>query len=142
MSASALYDAIKQVQKYVGAHAGIKKAPANPPQDLSDFPFSLCYAQSGAWESKFAGDKSGLHNLVLEIHVADKLPGAFEEVMKYSDSIPNLLYSKFLNDNHWNNTIATFQRITYTFGKLDWGTAPTVGFRFVVEGVLLQSTIT
>ena len=138
-----LNDAIIQVVRYARTLPGVREAPDYPPESLNSYPFVLGFAGGGVWRFGPAGDKKGLHSITLELHVARKdLPKDVEKSMGFSDSIPNLLMSKLINDNKWNNTIDTFDQISYTFGPLGWGNEPTLGFRFKIENIKMQSTIT
>ena len=133
---------IAQVQTYVGTLAGIRKAPAQPPDQMNAFPFAITYPSSGRWEMTPAGSKTGLHNIAIEIHIMRKdLPRDFDKALDYSDLLPNLLFLKLKDDNKWNFTIDTFAAISYTFGPLGYGGFETLGFRFIVENVKVQSAV-
>ncbi len=137
-----LQDAISQAQLYARTLAGIKGAPAYAPEQMSDFPFCVAYSGGGTWEFGAGQQKKGLHTIVLELHVARKnLPGDIAAAMAYSDSIPALLMSKLLTDNKWNGTVDTFGSIRYTFGPMGWNGAKTIGFRFFIEGIKMQSEL-
>lgn len=137
-----LQDAIAQAQNYLANHPGIRSAPPYPPGKIGVFPTSIAYAGDGVWQAGPMGVKTGLHTIVIEIHVgrAD-LPKDVETVMGYCESVPNLLLDKLLNDNYWGGTLQTFEQIRYTFGPLGWAGISTLGFRFFVEGVKMQSAI-
>lgn len=138
-----LDDAIRQVQLYISTLPGVKGAPQYPPEQLSDFPFSVCYPGDGMWVFGPALDKRGLHNIVVEIHTGRKtLPESVKAVINFVEDVPNLLMNKLQQDNKWNSTIDTFGAISYTFGPLGWNDAPTIGWRFRIEAVKMQSTIT
>jgi hypothetical protein len=138
-----LQEAIAKVQTYMAALSGIRAAPAFPPEKLDPFPFSVAYAGGGVWEPGPAGVKTGLHIIVVEVHVArGDLSHAVEKAMSFSDSVPNLLFSKLYNDNKWGGTLDTFQKITYTFGPMKWNDVQTIGFRFKVEGIKMQTAVT
>lgn len=143
MVTATLDDATKQAVRYVRALPGVRDAPDYPPEELGNYPFALGYVGGGVWKFGPTGVKKGLHTIVVELHVARKdLSKDIKSAMVFSDSIPNLLMSKLLNDNKWNNTIDTFEQITYTFGSLGWNEVATIGFRFRVEGIKMESATT
>jgi hypothetical protein len=139
---ASLETVIAQVQTYVATLTGIRKAPSQPPEQMNAFPFAISYPSSGTWRMAPAGSKTGLHNIAIEIHVMRKdLPRDFDKAMDYSDILPNLLFLKLKDDNKWNFTIDTFGAISYTFGPLGYGGVDTLGFRFIVEEVKVQSNV-
>lgn len=139
---ASLQDAIDAVQDIMGALTGIKAAPDEPLEQFSQFPFAVCYADHGEWDFGPAGDRKGLHTLVLELHVARKdLPRDIAAAMAYSDIIPNAL----LKDPTLAGTVSTIVGpLVYTFGPMGYGNADkpnTLGFRFMIT-VKMQATIT
>jgi hypothetical protein len=95
-------------------------------------------AGSGSYDYGPSGVMKGLHNIILELHVARKnLPKDVESAMQYSDSIPKAI----MTYPTLSGTVSTIGRITYTFGGMQYGDQMTVGFRFTLEGVKLQTTI-
>lgn len=140
--------ALIQVQKYMVTLPKMRKAPDKPPEQINEFPFSVAHAFSGTFT---VGDPAqamkGLHTIVVAVHVARKdLPRDVAEAMPYCESVPNLLFLKFINDNKWNFTVDSIGRIRYTFGPLGWGIGPadkpnTFGFQFFVDEVKLLTTI-
>lgn len=142
-----LEEVCTQVATYLSTLSGIRAAPAKPPEKLDPLPMAVTYAREGVWEFGAAGVKRGLHVIVVDIHVARKdLPKDVDAAMNFSDSVPNLLMLKNQNDRTasggWNGTISTFERITYFFGPMKWADLDTLGFRFRVEGVKVESAIT
>ena len=140
-----LQQAIDEIAADLGALTGIRGAPDEAPEQISVFPFLVTYASSGEWESDVPGNKRGLHTITVELHVARKdLPRDIAGAMAYSDSIPNALLKAIATTagDRFNNTIQTFNRVTYTFGTLGWAGVDTIGFRFRIEGVKMQSAIT
>lgn len=140
---STLQDSIDRIQAVVGNLSGIRGAPDEPPEKISAFPFALCYAKSGLYKCGPAGPTkmTGLHTLVLELHVARKdLPRDVALAMAYAKSIPNALYKDFLAGTLVG--VEAFVGISYAFGPLWWGGQNTLGFTFTLEGVKTMDTIT
>ncbi len=134
---------IDQVQTYMRALSGIRAAPDEIPERVNVFPFVITRPGTGTWEFGAAGDKKGLHNIVIELHVARKdLPRDIATALPYCESIPNLLMYKLLNDNKWNGTVDTIGSIGYRFMVWDWSPElKTIGFEFTVNGVKILSAI-
>ncbi len=135
----ALQDAIAAVQVLVKTISGIREAPAYPPEQLELFPYAVAYSGGGVWEFGPAGDKKGLHNIVVELHIQRKaLARDVSAAMAYSDSIPNIL----MKNPTLSGTVNTFQSISYTFGPLGYGGIETIGFKFTISNVKMQTAIT
>jgi len=112
---------------------------------MNVFPFIVTHPGTGEWSSDVPGNKIGLHTITVELHVARKdLPRDIQKAMAYSESIPNALLKAVatVSGDKFDNTISTFDRITYTFGPLGWAGVDTIGFRFQIVGVKMQSNIT
>src|SRR5512139_3347037 len=127
-----LQAAIAKIQDIAGAVSGIRAAPEYLPETINIYPFLVCYAGSGSYEYAPAGVMKGLHNIILELHIARKdLPRDTEKAMPYADSIPLAIF----HDPTLGGTVSTFGRISYTFGGMQYGDQMTLGFRFTLEGV-------
>jgi len=140
-----LQQVIDAIQDDLGALTGIREAPDEAPESMNLFPFVVVYPSSGEWRSDTPGGKIGLHTLTVELHVARKdLPRDIQKAMAYSESIPNVLLKTVatVGGDLFDGTIQTFDRITYTFGPLGWAGVDTLGFRFQIVGVKMQSNIT
>lgn len=133
-----LQDAINYIQTLMIKLQGIRAAPKYPPEDVSVFPFAVCYPGSGLFEFGPGGTKKGLHNITLEIHVARKdLEMDTRAAMRFSDTVPNIL----LANPTLGGNVSTFGQIRYAFGPLGWAGAPTLGFRFILENVKMEVVI-
>lgn len=136
--------AITQAQTYIAALSGIRAAPSTPPERVNVFPFVIARPGNGSIKFGATGAKKGLHNIIIELHVARKdLPRDVATILPYCESIPNLLMYKLLNDDKWNGTIDTFESITYRFMSWDWSPElKTIGIEFTVNDVKIQSELT
>ena len=126
---------------YIRSLSGIKVAPTEPPEDMSNvWPFVVGYPQAGSFLEVPNGVRRGLHDIVIELHVSrNDLPTAYDLAIPYVDSIPNLLMSNA--QDGWDGAISTFGEITYEFGALDWGDIKTMGVRFIVHDVKIQTAV-
>lgn len=133
--------AIDQIQDEVGALSGIRGAPDEPPDSINVFPFAVCYARSGSYYIGPPDVMTGLHTIVLELHVARKdLARDVATAMGYAKSIPNAIYSA-LKDGSLT-AISTLGDIRYEFVPMTWAGQDTIGFRFYIEEVKTQDAIT
>src|SRR3989304_8711270 len=133
-------DAIAQALTYIRSLSGIKLAPASPPEQASDFPFVTGYPGDGEHIETPAGLRTGLHNVIIELHVARRdLPFDYALAIPFVDSIPNLLFSNLTSK--WAGKISTFDRISYRWGEMEWGSQKTLGIQFTVQGVKIQSAV-
>lgn len=136
-----LQDAIVQIQALVSGISGIRGAPDEPPDQISHYPFAVCFPESGVYEAGVpAGCMQGLHDIVVELHVARKdLPRDYRKAIAYAKSIPNAILNALGTVNL--DTVSTVGFIRYEFGVLNWGETPTMGFRFVLESVKTTDTL-
>lgn len=137
-----LQDAITQAAALVAGLTGIKGAPANPTEQISQFPFCQVYPGEGTASFGVIGERLNLDTIIIELHVARKdLPRDVAAALPYVDTIPNVLMDGVLDDK-WSATIDTFENVTWTFGALNWAGQETLGFRFSVNGVKRRVNIT
>lgn len=135
-----LQDAIDQIQAEMKSLPGMRLAPSEPPDSLDVFPFSVCYAEAGEYNIGPPELMTGLHTIVVEIHVSRRdLVHDVRTAMRYAKSAPNEIFDAFKSGTL--TAIQTLERITYTFGGLGWGGAETLGFRFRLERVKTQDEI-
>ena len=140
MTASALQLCVEAVVDKVSVVPGIKQAPDYPPEKLVAYPFIAVFSWGGNWEWGAMGSlRRGLHNIAVEVHINRKiLPLDVEKAMIYSDSIPNAIFS----DPTLGGTCSTFEGITYEFGDMGWANVDTLGFRFIINNIKIESEIT
>ena len=136
-----LQGAIDQIQGQIAAVSGIRAAPSEPPDKLEFFPFAVCYARSGAYQIGPPEVMTGLHVIVIEVHVARRdLPRDVRAAMAYAKAIPDKVFSAL--KGNYLTAISTLGQIRYEFGPMVWGKQDTLGFRFFLEDVKTQDTIT
>jgi len=136
-----LQDAIDQIQAVVRAVEGIRQAPDEPPEGLNFFPFAVAYVEAGEWIIGPPELMTGLHTVVIELHVARKdLPRDVEAAMRYAKAIPNAILDAHRKAEF--TAFQTFERMTYEFAALGWGGTETLGFRFRIERLKTQDAIT
>jgi hypothetical protein len=130
-------DVIKGIMDIVGAVSGIRAAPDYPPESINVFPFAVCYPGTGRIIIEPAGVMKGLHEIVLEIHVARKdLSRDVQAAIPFVDSIPLAL----CGDVTFGGTTSTWGAIRYQFMPLGWNGVETIGWRFWIESVKVQTS--
>ena len=140
-----LEDFIKALQADIGVIEGIRKAPDYPPENLNVFPFSVVYPGKGEWNSDTPGGKRWLGSVIVELHIARvDLARDVQAALGYHESIPNALLKPVatVNGDRFASTIATFGTIDEYFGALNWANTDTIGWRWTINGIKMQSTIT
>lgn len=129
---------IQAVMDKVAQVSGIREAPDYPPEQLSDFPFAVAFPGEGTHNFGVVGERKFLGNVILEIHVSRvDLPVAVQNAIGFGDTIPN----KLMSDPTLAGACDTFENITQTFGELNWGDTPTLGYRFTITNIKARSNI-
>lgn len=132
-------DAIKAVQDKILTVSGINAAPDYAPEQLGGaFPFSVAYPSTGNHSAAVPGVRKFLGSIIIEIHVARKhLPTDIQSVIGFGDSIPAAL----LADPTLGGVINTFSDIDQEFVELNWGDTQTLGYRFTMNGVKIETNL-
>lgn len=138
---SDLQDAVYEIAASMREVSGVKNAPNEPPENTENFPFVAVFPGTGLIRAEGHGDKTGLHNIDIELHVKRKdLPIDIRIATPFINSIANQILSDRQNGNY--SHINTFGDITYEFSPLMWGATKTLGYRITVNDVKLRGTIT
>jgi hypothetical protein len=138
MTVYKVQDAIESVIDVITQDiAALKFAPDYAPGDLNTFPALVVYADSGAW-SKESDWKQGLHTIIVEVHFPRKnLPDDLKKVMPYIDSVPEALFGNVT----LNGRVSTISEISYDVGPLGYGSQDTIGVRFTLPNIKMQSAV-
>lgn len=133
-----LVDVINAIQGKVRAIPGIKEAPATITESAALFPFGITYPRTGTVDAISEGLGRGLHTIFVEIHMSRVLLGdSVIAVLGYMALLENALRL----DPTVGGTVSTINfPLRYTFGRLEWGSVPTVGVRYEVT-VKINDTI-
>jgi hypothetical protein len=131
-------DAIESlIDVITGDISALKFAPDYAPGDLNTFPALVVYSDSGEW-TKESDWKQGLHTLIVEVHFPRKdLPGDLKKVMPYIDSVPDAIFGNVT----LNGRVDTISNITYDVGPLGYGGMDTIGVRFTLANIKMQSAV-
>jgi hypothetical protein len=133
-----LSDVVTQIQTIVGTVAGIRQAPAYPPDSINVFPFAVAFPASGEIVRNSVASKIELHTVRLEVHVARKdLERDIATVINYGRLIPSALLAT--DALTLGGHVTTITGITYTFGPLGYADTETVGYTFDINYKLMSS---
>lgn len=135
----ALKDAAQDVIDELRKISDLRRVPDEPPESNNQFPFAVVYPLRGNYTGGPPGLMRGLHNIVVELHVARQdLPRDYSQVMDIIDQIPEQLLSAMKNARYSN--LDTFETITYEFGALNWDGTDTLGVTYTMTNVKVQTT--
>ena len=119
----------------------IRSAPETPPVKSHLFPFVVTYPASGTYKQGPARVMTGLHNIVIELHVSAKdKPRGYGVIMDLVDVIPYEL-NLLLNAGGFS-TIQTWDSIDYVLGSFAWMDVDTVGVKFTMIDVKVTKGLT
>jgi len=136
-----LYKACKEIVDEIQTISSIRSAPEDPPDKPALFPFVVTYPESGTYRQGPARVMTGLHNILIELHVARKdLPRDYATIMNLIDVIPYEL-NLLLNDGGFS-TIQTWDNIEYVLGTLMWNGVETLGVRYTMTEVKIHKGLT
>ena len=132
--------AVEEIYKTLQGVAGLRPTPAAMPTNAA-FPFPVVYQQNSSYHHAPVGAMTGLHNIVVEVHLsaAADVSRAVKAVVKFSDPVANAIYLDHINKVY--QTIATMGEITSEFVYSDWNGIETLALRFVVTEVKIQTKI-
>jgi len=112
--------------------AGAREAPTDPPEGNAGFPFSICYPDNGTIFGESSGARRDIINLVLDYHLSrQNLPLNVQAALSFLETFPSLL----VGDPTLGATVDTIildTGISFNFGKMEYGSLQTIGFRFTI----------
>lgn len=140
----ALQDVIGKMVAKIELISGIKGADEYLPEALPTADnWVVCYAgPSNFVGGNPAGSMTALYSVIIEIHTPRaSLPSAVSKVMGFFDDIPNALFDE-LFDTKFTSTCSTIGNIESTgVISMEYAGIQTVGIRYTVQGVKLQTTV-
>lgn len=133
--------AVEEIYQTLHGVAGLRPTPSSMPTNAA-CPFPVVYQQNDRYLHEPQGVMTGLHNIVIEIHLstAQDVSRAVEEVAKFADPVANAIFADHMNRIY--STILTMGEISAEFVYSDWNGVDTLALRFVVQNVKVQANIT
>ncbi len=140
----AIQDVIDRMAAVIETVSGIKGASAYLPEALPSVDnWVVIYPGDTQFEGgNPAGSMTALYNVIIEIHTPrGVLPHSIKSIMDYFDAIPLAIFDDLFS-TLLNTTVSTIGVITSTgLISMNYAGIDTIGFRYVVTGVKLQSEI-
>ncbi len=137
MTLATIKDVVTTLQTGLGAISGIRAAPLYPPEQVGDFPFVTTYPGRLSAHTNSPEQFNALWDVLVEFHVARKdLPTDVSTSLGLAEPLLNSLFSTLKA-----NSIA-HRGIDGVFSEMKWGDTDTVGYRFTIREIKIQTTIT
>lgn len=138
MTLSTIKAVVDAIQDKMATITGIKSAPDYPTEQVSDFPFVTTYP--GKLDNAHTNSPDQFNatwNVNVEFHLARKnLPSEVQTALEFSETMLNALF-KCLKDGN-----VAHGGVEGDFTEMAWGDVQTIGYRFVVKKVKVQTPIT
>lgn len=136
--------ALAAIVDVVAAVSGIRQAPLHPTETANVYPFAISYVINGEAKSGAMGTRKHLANIAVELLTARKdMARDFALISPFIDSVCAALYAEISdNGSLFNNTISTFEKVTYDYidGK-DYAGVTVMGYLFTLNNVkILENT--
>jgi len=129
---------VRAVQDLVLSISGIASAPDFPPESPNVFPFVVCYPSSGNFGGFPTGTMTGLHNVIVELHINRKnMPLDMEKLQTYIEAIPK----KLLGSPTLSGTVQTYNGINYSINAVTWANVETVAVIYTINNLKIQETL-
>ena len=136
---STVQDAIEAIQD-IAIACGVRYAPDEPPDKITQGPMAITYARGGTWKSA-AGMKTGIHTIIAEFHMPLRsFANDLALVRPYIETFANAI----LADPTLAGTVGGDGGVpmTYEYFMTTWpSNVYTIGYRFIIT-VKQQSAIT
>lgn len=137
---------VSAIQKIVRGIEGIREAPDTPPETITKYPYAVCYPRQGTYKLGAPPTLKGMHSIWLEIHMARKdMPRDIERTMKYIRIIPDAIFDAYRDSESDLKAaigpMGTITEIEYNYGVLSWLGTDTVGIRFYLNDIKIQTAV-
>lgn len=130
MAAVNIADVIANLQSKWLALPEVQAAPAQAPESLTVFPFAVTYERSGVLQLRSHGWAQILPNVLFsELHIGRAL---LPQAIALAQSLRDPFLKAIMADPQLGNFVDTTQNISWDFGRLEWGQAQTIGYRFTI----------
>jgi len=107
----------------------VRQSPDTPVEAASMFPLSIVFPAGGRIVRSFDWTKE-LHTLNAEIHI-QRNDLARNSAIAYS-TLRDFVEALY-NDPTLDYNVTSVNEVRYSYGQMDWGEVPTLGFRFEID---------
>jgi hypothetical protein len=117
---------------------GLKRAPANPMENLNEYPFAMTYLLNGTINNGPVGTKKSLTNIAIDVLVPRRdINLDLDLLVPFLDSIPLALLSEVSpGGDIFGGTISTFGDIVIEFQPAYiYAGVQMIGYRFIMQDV-------
>jgi hypothetical protein len=136
MSINTLAEFIAQVEVTVRTVAGIRTVHDFPPDQLNTWPAVVAYAAKGYGDAKDFGLGFCYHDVACEVHIPQKdLARDTAKLLPFVTSMPEALKA----DPLLNAFYGAMNKISYSLFNEEYAGIQTIGYRFIIEKVKLDS---
>jgi hypothetical protein len=123
---------------------GIKSAPEKIPEGSNPFPFAAAHVSTGGYVIAPAGVKTGLHNIMVELHVGRvNLAYDYDLLEPLIDELSTKWLQMLMNKNNPNGfqQIRAIERIEYSLEPAEWAGEETLACIFICVGCKVQTNL-
>src|SRR5678815_191969 len=143
MTTQALDNAINEIVTVLRAVDGLQSVPFNPTEQMSYSTFGIVYPFSGTFNIGPIGTRKGLHSIAVDILTKrTDIAKNFQTLRPLIDLVSYaILYQMSDGSRIFNQSIDTFNELTYQWTSSDYGGVPIVGYHFLMTDVKILVNI-
>jgi hypothetical protein len=131
---------VGEVIEVIGAVAGIRDAPDQPPEQLGQDITAVVYSTEGRAEFEATGWLTTYDQVTVGVFVPlNDLPRRNEEMLPFRELIPTALFTALRSGDF--SEVSNFDTITHRYGPFQWGGVDVFGYLFTISDVKLQTVI-
>ena len=130
--------ALTAIAATVAGVSGVKTAPANPQENINEYPFALVYAMEGVQNIGPIGARKVLFNVAIDLlTIRRDISIDMAILTPFLDSIPGALSGEIhTSGDLFSGTIQTFENVRFEFlPAYPYAGADMIGYRFVMENI-------
>lgn len=122
--------AVLDLQDKANQLGDVREAPDYPPESANQFPFVLCYPDTGTVELQSQGWAKFFHTLVVELHCSrQSIKTAIDQILSFVENFPD----KLIDDPTLSSSVSETVSIDYTFAAMRYNDIDTIGVRFRIQ---------
>jgi hypothetical protein len=135
-----LVEARKEIAGFIADLDDIRSAPERIPEGFTGGPFVAAHADIGTYEMGPAGRTTGLHDLLIEVHVVRRdLPRDYDKIEPLIEAISIMLQTKLTEKKY--TELQTFEGISYALEPAEYANTETLALFIRLHGVKIQTNL-
>lgn len=141
-----LENAITEIVNVLKTVQGLENVPFNPVETMSYSTFAIVYPFSGNVDVSPTGTRKNLHNIAIDVFTKrTDLARNLQTLYPLIDLVSHALLSQIsitgtTPGSIFNNSINTFEQLTYTWSVSEYGGIQVVGYHFLMVNVKILVT--